>query len=928
MIRQCFRSEVFLRLTKNVNFFGGKKMKKNLCSICVLVSVLGLLTCSVQASAPDIQWTRIADLPGDQHGACAAVINGLVYMVGGQNPLGPPNYNKMRVYDPCTNLWSDGPSMPTRRYWPASGVLENCITGEKELYVVGGYSGFSGLPTVEKYTPSTGNWQSIPSITGNRGHGIMTAVVDNKLYAIGGFWNSGVYYSTNEMYDSCSNWVPKASMPIALQGGACAVWGDKIYVFGGSNTSALNTTLIYDSFSNSWSFGANIPRTRVYGGAVTFGDYIYLIGGAGCSNIIDVYDPVDDTWFSICNYPGTNTCSPIIAQSNDLVYVLADSYSQPGATECWVGQITEPSCSSFKTVDFSRSHNARMQDFDPTNAQYFPEGDVVLGCVPFSIPSGTNNIWQSNASPGSPDYVDITVNECGVAGVHTLINTHGGVSGGPYAWLEFFGTSCAYYKKGLYGDVDMRDYYYNWYTNNINGTTTTNVFTYGSGYQNEVRLDKQWIDLPSQFDTETLTSIRLTDTGAPSPGQYPFLAGVTVEVACEEWSFVHVDIKPTSCPNPLNVTSKGVLPVAILGTEDFDVNKIDVASIRLDGVAPIRSSLEDVAAPPEGPSCINDDCHEFTTDNNTVALWHLNGDGNDDSGNNYHLVVHPTNPNAVSWESGPYCDGHAVMGEDDWSGSCWNSTGAALTAPGSGCTYPGSGDWTVEAWVLFPSNSESYYAVSHYSKHWAGHDPYHVGVSTGQAFFQLEDSSNNLLYISADVSAYVGQWIHIAGVYRYGQDAALYVNGVQVAYQATTLVPEYLPGYDVFVGGCYCGTSTDLKVDEVRISDTVRYVYCHEEPNECECTTAGPDGYTDLTLKFNNQEIVSALGDVNDGDVLPLILNGLLYNETPIEGKDCIIVRGKAKSLHGADINKDGVVNMVDLAMVSEMWLQSAILED
>jgi hypothetical protein len=61
--------------------------------------------------------------------------------------------------------------------------------------------------------------------------------------------------------------------------------------------------------------------------------------------------------------------------------------------------------------------------------------------------------------------------------------------------------------------------------------------------------------------------------------------------------FVDFDIKPGSCPNPFNIKSKGVLPVAILGAENFDVNSIDTASIRLEGVAPLRSSLEDVAAP-------------------------------------------------------------------------------------------------------------------------------------------------------------------------------------------------------------------------------------------------------------------------------------------------------------------------------------------
>jgi hypothetical protein len=64
---------------------------------------------------------------------------------------------------------------------------------------------------------------------------------------------------------------------------------------------------------------------------------------------------------------------------------------------------------------------------------------------------------------------------------------------------------------------------------------------------------------------------------------------------------VPFDIKPESCPNPLNTKSQGVLPVAILGTADFDVNTIDAASIRLAGVAPVRSTVEDVATPVADP---------------------------------------------------------------------------------------------------------------------------------------------------------------------------------------------------------------------------------------------------------------------------------------------------------------------------------------
>jgi predicted outer membrane repeat protein len=67
---------------------------------------------------------------------------------------------------------------------------------------------------------------------------------------------------------------------------------------------------------------------------------------------------------------------------------------------------------------------------------------------------------------------------------------------------------------------------------------------------------------------------------------------------------IAIDIKPANCPNPLNLKSKGVFPTAILGSEDFDVSMIDIASIRLEDVAAIRSSYEDVASPvADGEEC-------------------------------------------------------------------------------------------------------------------------------------------------------------------------------------------------------------------------------------------------------------------------------------------------------------------------------------
>jgi hypothetical protein len=94
------------------------------------------------------------------------------------------------------------------------------------------------------------------------------------------------------------------------------------------------------------------------------------------------------------------------------------------------------------------------------------------------------------------------------------------------------------------------------------------------------------------------------------------------------------------------------------------------------------------------------------------------------------------------------------------------------------------------------------------------------------------------------------------------------------------------------------------------------------DANECECTTEGPDGFPDLILKFETQMIVEALGEVDHGDELVLELTGVLADETPIEGSDCVIIRGRHKPVNKADFNGDGTVDMADFAAFTENWLQ------
>lgn len=59
----------------------------------------------------------------------------------------------------------------------------------------------------------------------------------------------------------------------------------------------------------------------------------------------------------------------------------------------------------------------------------------------------------------------------------------------------------------------------------------------------------------------------------------------------------------------------------------------------------------------------------------------------------------------------------------------------------------------------------------------------------------------------------------------------------------------------------------------------------------CACPANGPDGYTDLVLKFQTQEIAAALlahGEPAVGENRPLTLKGTLADGTPFEASDCV----------------------------------------
>ena len=59
----------------------------------------------------------------------------------------------------------------------------------------------------------------------------------------------------------------------------------------------------------------------------------------------------------------------------------------------------------------------------------------------------------------------------------------------------------------------------------------------------------------------------------------------------------------------------------------------------------------------------------------------------------------------------------------------------------------------------------------------------------------------------------------------------------------------------------------------------------------CECHITGPDGYTDLVLKFDQPAIVAALEPVADGERRSLTLTAQTKTGQAMLGCDCVTVR-------------------------------------
>jgi N-acetylneuraminic acid mutarotase len=195
--------------------------------------------------------------------------------------------------------------MPTAR----SGFGVAVVDGK--IYAIGGYNGTHRLDVNEMYDPATDTWTTKKSMpTARGGHAI--AVYQNKIYVIGGVigesdpFTSG-YTGVNEVYDPLTDtWETMEPMPTARESLDANVVGDKIYLIGGVRYCNVfpfqqytSVNQVYDPSNDSWSTKMSTSTNAVYYASAAVDNKIYVMGGYSSGYFVrlnQIYDPETDTW--------------------------------------------------------------------------------------------------------------------------------------------------------------------------------------------------------------------------------------------------------------------------------------------------------------------------------------------------------------------------------------------------------------------------------------------------------------------------------------------------------------------------------------------------------------------------------------------------------------------------------------------------------
>lgn len=234
-------------------------------------------------------WTDLGPPPLQMHHFQPVVHDGKIWVLCAFQGVFPnePTVPNIWTYDPGTNTWTIGPSIPVARRRGSAGV----VVYDDMIYVVGGNTqGHQGgfVPWFDRYDPATDTWTALPDAPHARDH-FTAVVVGNKLVAAGGRQTDlpnaqDKMIAGVDVYDFSTGAWSTAPEPIpTLRAGTMAVARDEhVVVIGGESPQRAHEEVeALDLGTGEWTALPDLLDSRHGGGAVLVDGVIYVASGSG-----------------------------------------------------------------------------------------------------------------------------------------------------------------------------------------------------------------------------------------------------------------------------------------------------------------------------------------------------------------------------------------------------------------------------------------------------------------------------------------------------------------------------------------------------------------------------------------------------------------------------------------------------------------------
>ncbi|WP_446677759.1 Kelch repeat-containing protein [Streptomyces bauhiniae] len=255
------------------------------------------------SSAPSSAWRALPDLPDPVMDNAVDTYQGKLYSAlgsDGQSPLAT-----LRVYDPSTGTWQEGPAAPEPRQATAHGFIGS------RLYTVGGWGpGETVSRTTQVFDVSTGRWSKGPAIP--RGHfGTASAVLDGRLYVVGGCTNTDCSDTVYTFDPRSGSWSRVADYPQTISWANCGAIDGRLYCAGGTHEHVETAdAYVYDPATDSWQPVAAMPTGLASGTYAAANGRLLVSGGfkrVGVNRVLTAegyaYNPGTNAWTRLPDAP-------------------------------------------------------------------------------------------------------------------------------------------------------------------------------------------------------------------------------------------------------------------------------------------------------------------------------------------------------------------------------------------------------------------------------------------------------------------------------------------------------------------------------------------------------------------------------------------------------------------------------------------------